>query len=176
MAEKPLSIRDFLDVVEAAYLAAMDGDCGQHRRVWSLLQVHFGNPDVHWEVWPQRKTGRIEVGLHFEAEREKSYEWAARLGEFAGLALAELGPRAELEEWTPSWTRVHETLEFTALSPGLAEEVAQRLVVYVSTLRPLLDAAGIPFTTAPPARPRPPQGSGRWSHRRRRRTGTSGQI
>jgi hypothetical protein len=166
MAGKSMAIRDFLDLVEAAYLSGMDGDCGQARRVWSLLQVHFGNPQIHWEVWPQRKTGRIEVGLHFEAEREKSYEWAARLGEFAGIAFAELGPQAELEEWTPSWTRVHETLEFQTLSEGLAEVASARLVAYVRTLRPLLEAADIPFTTPPPITRR--KAPARQFHRRRR--------
>ena len=154
MPEKPLKVHEFLDVVEARYLSTMDGDPGHHRRVWSLFQVHFGNPQVHWEVWPQRKTGRVEIGLHFEAEREKSYEWAGRLGSFAGIALAELGPQAELEEWTTSWTRVHETLEFAALSLDLADEVARRLVAYVTTLRPLLEAAEVPFMTAPPPEPR----------------------
>ena len=153
MADKALKIHEFLDIVEARYLAGIDGDAGHHRRVWSLFQVHFGNPQVHWEVWPQKKTGRVEVGLHFEAEREKSYEWAGRLGAFAGIALAELGPQVELEEWTPSWTRVHETLEFSRLSPELADTVAQRLVVFVTTLRPLLAAAEIPFTVAPPRSP-----------------------
>lgn len=154
MPDKSLKVHEFLDLVETSYLGAIDGDPGHHRRVWSLFQVHFGNPQVHWEVWPQKKTGRVEVGLHFEAEREKSYEWAGRLGGFAGIALAELGPQAELEEWTSSWTRVHETLEFSSLSPALADEVTTRLVAYVTTLRPLLEAAEIPFTVAPPKAPR----------------------
>lgn len=172
MADKAMTIRDFLDIVEAEYLAAMNGDGGKPRRIWSLLQVHFGNPQVHWEVWPQRKTSRVEIGLHFEAEREKSYEWAARLGEYAGIAMAELGPGAELEEWTPSWTRIHETLEFQSLSDQLAAEVAGRLVVYVKTLRPLLEAADIPFVTAPPSAPR--QASARPFHRRRARRAAGG--
>ncbi|HEX5940287.1 MAG TPA: hypothetical protein VFZ12_07990, partial [Dehalococcoidia bacterium] len=83
-------------------------------------------------------------------------EWAGRLGAFAGIALADLGPQVEREEWTPSWTRVHVTLEFASLSPDLANVVAARLVAYVTTLRPLLGAAEIPFTVAPPRAPARP--------------------
>ena len=38
----------------------------------SLLQVHFGDPAVHYEAWIQRKTRSIEIGLHFEGARESN--------------------------------------------------------------------------------------------------------
>ena len=47
----------------------------------------------------------------------------------------------------------------------VAREVAARLVLYVSTLRPLLEAAEIPFVTPPPATRKLPA---RPFHRRRR--------
>ncbi|MEX2236345.1 MAG: hypothetical protein WEB00_02230 [Dehalococcoidia bacterium] len=167
MAIARLSVGGFLDLVEGAYLRSVSGEPGTTKRVWSLLQVSYGNKDVHWEVWPQNKTGQVEIGLHFEAERETSYAWATRLGEFAGTIFAELGPRAELEEWTSSWARLHETLPFTRLSEELAEEVGARLAAYVTVLAPLLEQADIPFRTPAPRRPAPKKRHDRFRRKKR---------
>lgn len=140
-----LKVSDFLDHLRECYVAEMGADAGSTKRVWSLLQVHFGNAAIHFEVWPQRKTGRLELGLHFEGDRADSYHWAEKLSAFAGTALAELGPDAEPEEWTASWARLHETWPLGVLTPELAVEVAERLALYVRTLCPLMDAAAIPY-------------------------------
>lgn len=139
------SVRVFLDLLQESYLARKGAEAGQTKRVWNLLQVHFGNPDIHFEVWPQRKTNRLELGLHFEGEQADSYAWAERLSAYAGIALTELGPAAEMEEWTASWTRLHETWPIGVLDHELAETVAERLALYVETLCPLLEAAEIPY-------------------------------
>jgi hypothetical protein len=143
-----LTNRDFLDLVEAGYLRAAPDKKGTTKRIWSLLQVHFGNPRIHFEVWPQRKTGRIEIGLHFEGERSESYAWAEQVGAGFHTIAAELGPGVELEEWTASWARIHETIPMPDLTPELAADVAERLGAYVSVLVPLLEIAGVPFKSA----------------------------
>jgi len=136
-----LRARDFLALVHDALARLLPEPLRDHRwRVrFSLLQVYFEQPAVHYEVWVQRKTGRIEVGLHFEGEQEANYRWAAAL---AGRALeiqAALGAGVELEEWTRSWTRLHETLPLAGdLTPELAEELAQRVAQYIETLEPIL--------------------------------------
>jgi hypothetical protein len=62
---------------------------------------------LHYEVWVQRKTQRLEVGLHFEGDREWSYSCAGVLAEHAPEIAAAIGVEWELEEWTASWTRLH---------------------------------------------------------------------
>jgi hypothetical protein len=163
---KPLGIHAFLDLVQGTYLSEVE-EPGQYKRVWSLFQVHFGNPRIHWEVWPQKQHGRVEIGLHFESEREHSYAWAGQMGEFMGDVIAELGPGTELEEWTASWTRLHETMAFDSLTPELAHVVGERLAAYVTCLRPLLVAGDIPYTVAPPPRKPSTNGRGRWDKKRK---------
>lgn len=107
------------------------------RSVW--LQLHYHSPKVHYEVWLARKNERIEIGLHFEGPKEFSYLWAERIAPYMPEILARLGPAVELEEWTSSWTRLHQTLPYDPLNEPLAEEVAARLSETIITLQPIVE-------------------------------------
>ena len=76
-----MRIRDFLLQVYDALPSRLPEELREHewRVRWSLLQVYFDKPTVHYEVWVQRKARRIEIGLHFEGEREESQRWAAAI-------------------------------------------------------------------------------------------------
>lgn len=136
-----------------------------HTRImYASLQAHYGNPRIHYEVWLVRKTGRIEIGLHFEADRDTNHAWARLLAGHADDLRAAIGPDAELEEWTASWTRLHQTLPLAALDNALCDDVAGRLAALVAATHPLLEAAG---ANAP--RPRTHGGATRdWRRRRPR--------
>ena len=120
-----------------------EGGAFQSRIRFSYLQLYRQDPRIHYEVWPQRKTARIEIGLHFEGEREANYAWAGALSQRMAEIQAQLGPSAELEEWTRSWTRLHETLPLPpgALTEELAMEVARRLVQLMRAMEPMLASA-----------------------------------
>jgi hypothetical protein len=90
-------------------------------------------------VWLTRKTERIEIGLHFEGERQFSYRWAELMAARMPEIQARLGPQVELEEWTPSWTRIHQTIPYDPLSEPLADEVARRLAETISVLQPIVE-------------------------------------
>ncbi len=110
----------------------------QGRLRFGLMQLYRDDPRLHYEVWIQRKTGRIEVGLHFEGEPEANYRWAEALGRRAVELQARLGPDVELEEWTRSWTRLHQTVPLRKLDDDLAEEVAELLARFIEVMEPIL--------------------------------------
>ncbi len=112
----------------------------------SWFQAHYHSPKVHYEVWLTRKTGRIEIGLHFEGPREFSYRWLQLMAEHAPQIMDGLGPDFEFEEWTPSWTRIHQTVPYDPPSEPLADEVARRLARVVTVLQPIveLERANVP--------------------------------
>ncbi len=111
----------------------------QWRVRWSMLQIYFEGPAIHYELWVQRKKRRMEIGLHFECEREESYRWAEVLASRAIEIQAHLGPDVELEEWTEKWTRLHETLPLEGdLTDELAADLARRFARYIQVLEPLL--------------------------------------
>ena len=71
----PMRVHDFMSLVLERTTALLPDDLRRFtariRFVW--LQLHYHSPNVHYEVWLTRKTGRIEIGLHFEGPREFSY-------------------------------------------------------------------------------------------------------
>ncbi len=137
-----MKVREFLalvrDEVEASGIGDGPGQL-QWRQRFSFLQCYRRDPRVHFEVWPQSRTGRVEVGLHFEGPREFSYRWAEAMARRAPEIMARLGPDVELEEWTPSWARLHRSLPFSELTPSLAREVATALRDFVRVLEPVID-------------------------------------
>jgi hypothetical protein len=131
---------DFLLRVRELAEARLPADAPrfQGRLRLSLIQLYQDDPRVHYEVWIQRKTGRIEVGLHFEGEKETNRRWAEALGGRVLELRAQLGSGVELEEWTSSWVRLHQTVPLRKLDDGLAEEVAELLALLIRVMEPIL--------------------------------------
>jgi hypothetical protein len=94
---------------------------------------------VHYEIWVQRKTARLEIGLHFEGARDDNYAAAEALAVRAPDVQARIGPEYELEEWTTHWTRLHRSFPAPSLTPELAAEAAGRAVSLIRGMEPILD-------------------------------------
>jgi len=111
-------------------LDQLERDAPAELRPWQarvrhgMLQIHYGNPRVHYELWLQSRTQRAEVGLHFEDEPEVNRRWGALYAERVFELQAALGPTVELEEWTAAWMRLHLTLPMAPLEPPFAGELA----------------------------------------------------
>jgi len=137
-----MRVAEFLTLVDERAMAMLpagvrSGATSRVRSVW--LWVHYNDPRVHFEVWLARKTGRIEIGLHFEGPREFSYRWAEQMAPHMPEIQARLGPQVELEEWTASWARVHQTVPYDPLSEALADEVARRFAETITVLQPIVE-------------------------------------
>jgi hypothetical protein len=156
-----LGTRPFLEEVRDSALAALPASLGapHSRVVFTSLQVHFGDPRLHYEVWPVRKTGRIELGLHLEGPQEWSRTLAMQLAAHADELRAALGPAYELEDWTASWCRLHRTLPLRRLDTALAAEVGGSLAALIAATEPLVRRLN----------PIPAAGGGAGSARGRRR-------
>jgi hypothetical protein len=139
--EPSLRIHDFLALVQERLdeRLARDGGAWQSRQRFSYLQYFRGSPAVHYEIWVQRKTGRLEIGLHFEGEREANYAAAELLALRAADVQARIGPEYELEEWTAQWTRLHRTIHAPTLTETLAGEAADRTIALIRGMEPILE-------------------------------------
>ena len=140
-ATPSLRIHDFLALVHEAVTArlgpSLDGFAW--RRRFSFLQYYRHTPAVHYEIWVQRKTARLEIGLHFEGERDANYAAAEALALRAPDVQARIGPEYELEEWTSQWTRLHRAFPAPSLTPELAAQAADRAVALIRGMEPILD-------------------------------------
>lgn len=140
-AASSLRIRDFLALVHEGIAAGLGPklDGMEVRQRFGYLQYYRGSPAIHYEVWAQRKTSRLEIGLHFEGERDRNYEAAELLAMRAPDVQASIGPEYELEEWTQSWTRLHRSFAAETLTAELAAEAAARVVALVRGMEPIID-------------------------------------
>jgi hypothetical protein len=159
-----LTNRRFLETALTAALAAIGRDDAQSRVRASLLNLHFGEPRQHYEVWLRRPAGLIEVGLHFEGNRDDNLARLEAVVDAMPAVLAALGPAVEVEEWTETWTRIHETHPLDVLDEATALAIGERLAAYVRALEPLV----APFGPMAPTQPREGKRRGR-QHRRKRR-------
>jgi hypothetical protein len=132
--------REFLFYCEERAMASLPADFPRPERkvMWTILQLHFGQPNIHFELQPQPSRSMVELGLHFEAPVEVNDYWAGVIAARAGELLPALGEAWELEAWTPSWRRLHRTFRFEALSRALADEVADEMAKAIQVLGPLI--------------------------------------
>ena len=110
-------------------------------RAW-LVQIHYGQPRVHYEVWLLSRRNLLELGLHFE-HRNRSVN-ARLLEHFDARAVAikaELGEGVEVEPWDKGWAKVYETLPLEPFEQPYLEQVARRLAQLIAFLQPILDKA-----------------------------------
>ena len=69
-----LRIREFLSLVHEGMVTRLGAKLGDlaWRQRFGYLQYYRGDPAIHYEIWVQRKTERLEIGLHFEGpDRER---------------------------------------------------------------------------------------------------------
>lgn len=107
------------------------------RRRGSLIQIWYGRPQIHYEVWVQGQRSRIEVGLHLESKRPLNDSVLRHLAERFVAVQAELGPAVELEQWTQSWGRVHRFVPYDRLDESLCRTVGDELARMIAVLEPL---------------------------------------
>lgn len=106
---------------------------------FSMLKVWYGNRALHFEVSWRPKTGRVELGLHFESDPLTNARLLGAMRERSALIKRRLGVAARIEEWDRGWTRIWEPL--TSDGDDVVGVIAPRLARYMTTLEPLLVAA-----------------------------------
>ncbi|MBI2764285.1 MAG: hypothetical protein HYX53_00070 [Chloroflexi bacterium] len=149
---RKLKAREFVFFTEETAMAALPAEFPRPERkvMWTILQLHYGNPLVHFELQPHVGRGVVELGLHFEGPPEFNDAWAGYIAGHAATVQPALGGEWELEEWTASWRRLHRVFRFEQLTADLGHEVADDLAKAIVTLQPLIAAA--PFAAyVPPA-------------------------
>jgi hypothetical protein len=165
-----LKAREFLFACEDRAMAQLSPSLPRLERkvMWTILQLHYGDPYVHFEVQPQVSRGQVEVGLHFEGVLDKNEEWAQRIADLAAPIAGSLGPEWELEEWTASWRRLHRVFAFDRLTSPLASEVAEQYALLITTLQPVVKEGMAAIGMVKPEQAAPSRG-GRWHRQRSRR-------
>ena len=116
----------------------------QVRRPWGgLLQLHFGEPSLHYEVFhvggrPGQLVQGWELGFHWEARDHRLNRFL--LDGFRRNLFeikSELGETIEAEMWDKGWTKIYEVFPDAPLSTDYQQAVAERLADIMTCLQPI---------------------------------------
>lgn len=136
-----LSYRSFLQTLPEAMVPhlppALKGI--RVRQPWRwLIQFHYGEPSLHYEVG--RASGRpgLELGFHCEAADKRLNRYLLdgfrrHLFEIKEL----LGDSIEAEMWDKGWTKIYEVYPQEELTAGYQERVGRRLAEIITGLHPI---------------------------------------
>ena len=133
--------REFLEILPEMVRQQLPSEFGDFQVVSTmstLIKIHYGVPSVHYEVWIQRRKKQVEVGLHFEGDRESNSNHLEMLRQRATDIRSALGDAVDLEEWDKGWTRAHRTVPLEPLNDDFLVEVSFTLSGMIRTLEPIL--------------------------------------
>lgn len=139
--------REFLDILPEMVRQQLPPELGDFqvtRTMSTLIKLHYDVPSVHYEVWIQRRRKEVEVGLHFEGDREGNARHLERLRQRSKDIRSALGGEVALEEWDKGWTRAHQTVGLEPLNDDFLIEVSFVLSGMMRTFEPLVRTIGEP--------------------------------
>jgi hypothetical protein len=108
-------------------------------RPWRwLIQFHYGEPALHYEVSRLAYRGGLELGFHCEA-RDRDLNLFLLLGFRRHLFEIKdaLGEGVEAEMWDRGWTKIYEVLPEAPFTADYQAAVAGRLAEIIVCLHPI---------------------------------------
>lgn len=110
------------------------------RRSW-LVQLHYGTPLLHYEVWDLGdRRRRLEIGLHFESRDRDENERLLRGFQSSLFEIkAELGESVEAEAWDKGWSKVYELIPRESFTSAYVDRVAARLAQFITVMQPIFE-------------------------------------
>ena len=108
-----------------------------HRARSSQAQWFFRDPRLHFEAWWHANTGRLELGLHLEAEPAINDRIAAGLARQLLMIKARLGQQLDLEPWDRGWIRLYETTAIEVFDAAQVKRTAARIAELIVVIWPM---------------------------------------
>jgi hypothetical protein len=103
-----------------------------------LVQFHYGEPPLHYEVVRAVHRPGYEIGFHFESRDHNLNRFlldgfCRHLFEIKDM----LGESVEAEMWDRGWTKVYDVYPDEPLTTEYQAAVAQRLADMITCLQPI---------------------------------------
>jgi hypothetical protein len=102
-----------------------------------LIQFHFGEPRLHYEIVRAQRRDGWELGFHCEAgdRRLNRYLLDGFRRHLFEIKDA-LGESIEAEMWDRGWTKIYEVVPSQPLTAVYQAQVGSRLAAIITTLNP----------------------------------------
>ena len=111
-----------------------------HRARSSQAQWFFDDPRLHFEAWWHPNTGRLELGLHLEAEPAINERIGGGLARQLLMLKARLGQQLDLEPWDRGWLRLYETYPVEVFDAARIQWTAARMAELITVVWPICQA------------------------------------
>ena len=130
-------LRTFPDVVMVHLPQALQTIQVRQPFPW-LVQFHYGEPRLHYELSKVRRGGGWELGFHCEA-RDKPLNRFLLDGFRRNLLEIKdtLGEDIEAEMWDRGWTKIYEVVPTETLTDDYQQKLGQRLAEIIVCLHPI---------------------------------------
>lgn len=103
-----------------------------------LLQLHYGDPRLHYEVSSAKHRDGWELGFHCEArDRALNRHFLNGFRRHLFEIKDTLGEQIEAEMWDRGWTKIYEVFPDGDLTEAYQLQMAQRLVAIITCLHPI---------------------------------------
>lgn len=106
----------------------------------ALAQLHYGDPHLHYEAWFHWRTGRLELGLHFERDERANRRLFEGFDRHIVEIKHQLGTGLELEGWDRGWARIYETWPCEKVDPAFRTQMIGRFALVIAVLQPIAAA------------------------------------
>lgn len=111
----------------------------QVRQPWRwLIQFHFGEPRLHYEVSAAQHVEGWEIGLHCEARDKQLNRYLLQgFRRYLFEIKDTLGDRIEAEMWDRGWTKIYEVIPDEPLTEAYQVRIGQRTAEIITCLHPI---------------------------------------
>lgn len=138
---KPLSSQKFLETLPAVVIPHLPPKLQtiQVKQPWRwLVQFHFGEPRLHYEVSRAAKQQGWELGFHFEARDKQLNRYLLKGFRRHLFEIKDtLGESIEAEMWDRGWTKLYEVYPEAPLTPAYQKDVGRRLAEIITCVHPI---------------------------------------
>ena len=136
-----MRVNDFLDLVAHETQKQLPARWRNFRtwKRYTLIQLFYGQRAIHYEIWVRGgEIHALEIGLHCEADAATNTKLLQLFDTHLFEIKHALGNRIEAEQWTKSWTRVHELVPYKTLDENTARQCAARVAQMIQVFEPLM--------------------------------------
>lgn len=137
----PMSQNKFLETLPQIVIPLLPPPLQQMRvrQPWHwLVQFHYGETRLHYEVSHAWRQKGWEVGFHCEASDSHLNRLLLRgFRRHLFEIKATLGEQVEAEMWDKGWTKIYEVYPDGELTPAYQAEIGRRLAAMIICLHPI---------------------------------------
>ncbi|MDX1688946.1 MAG: hypothetical protein R3248_13275 [Candidatus Promineifilaceae bacterium] len=103
-----------------------------------LVQFHYGEPRLHYEISGAKHRPGWELGFHCEAKDKRLNRFLLQGFRRHLFEIKEtLGEQVEAEMWDRGWTKIYEVYPEGKLTEAYQQQVGARLAAFIACLHPI---------------------------------------